>query len=87
MPGCAGYYSFRKETEMDELLKTVQEKTGLDIDQAKGAIDAVLDFVKDKLPGPIASQVEGLLGGDGGGDDGGGLMGKVTDMGKGLLGG
>ena len=72
---------------MDELLKTVQEKTGLDIDQAKGAIDAVLDFVKDKLPGPIASQVEGLLGGDGGGDDGGGLMGKVTDMGKGLLGG
>lgn len=73
---------------MDDLLKTVQEKTGLSLEQAQGAIDAVLDFVKDKLPAPIASQLEGLMGGGSdGGDDDGGLMGKIGDMGKGLLGG
>jgi len=73
---------------MDELLKTVQEKTGLDLDQAKGAIEAVLGFVKDKLPGPIASQIDGFIGaGDDDDGGGGGLMDKITDMGKGLLGG
>lgn len=70
---------------MEELLKTVQEKTGLDLDQAQGAIEAVLDFIKDKLPGPIASQIENFIGGDGGGA--GGLMDKLGDLGKGLLGG
>ncbi len=72
---------------MDDLLKTVQEKTGLSLEQAQGAIDAVLDFVKDKLPAPIASQLEGLMGGGSDGDDDGGLMDKIGDMGKGLLGG
>ena len=72
---------------MDELLKTVQEKTGLDLDQAQGAIEAVLSFVKDKLPGPIASQIDGFIGGGDDGDGGGGFMDKITDMGKGLLGG
>jgi hypothetical protein len=71
---------------MDELLKTVQEKTGLDIEQAQGAIEAVIDFIKDKLPAPIAGQIEGLLGGEGGEGDGG-IVGKISDMGKGLLGG
>lgn len=73
---------------MDELLKTVQEKTGLDIDQAQAAIEAVIGFIKDKLPAPIASQLEGLLAGEAdGGGDGDDLMDKLTDMGKGLLGG
>jgi hypothetical protein len=45
---------------VDDLLKTVQEKTGLDVSQAKGAIEAVLGFVKDKLPDPIADQLDGL---------------------------
>ena len=73
---------------MDDLLKTVQEKTGLDLEQAQGAIEAVIGFIKDKLPEPIAGQIEGFLGGDGGeGDGDGGIVGKITDMGKGLLGG
>jgi hypothetical protein len=72
---------------MDELLKTVQDKTGLDLEQAQGAIEAVLGFIKDKLPGPIASQLEGLIGGGDGDGDGGGLMDKLGDLGKGLLGG
>lgn len=69
---------------MEDLLKTVQEKTGLDVSQAQGAIEAVLGFLKDKLPEPIAGQLDNLIGGDG---DGGGLdLGGIADMAKGLFG-
>ena len=74
---------------MDDLLTTVQEKTGLDIDQAKGAIEAVLGFLKDKLPGPIGDQLDNFIGGGGDdGDGGGGLdVGGLLDQAKGLFGG
>jgi hypothetical protein len=63
---------------MDELLKAVAEKTGLPVDKAQGAIDAVLGFIKDKLPGPIASQIDKLIGG--GDESGGGMMDKLGSM-------
>jgi hypothetical protein len=75
---------------MDKLLALVQEKAGISADQAKKAIDAVMDFMKDKLPAPIASQIEKFMGGDGdeGGDDeGGGMLGGITDKLGGLMGG
>lgn len=62
---------------MEELLNTVAEKTGLPLDKAQGAIDAVMDFIKDKLPAPIASQVEKLVAG--GGDVVGGITDKLGD--------
>ena len=73
---------------MEELLKAVSEKTGLPADKAQGAIEAVLDFLKDKLPEPIAGQLENFIGGgdDEGSSDGGG-MGDLLDKGKGMLGG
>lgn len=73
---------------MEELLKTVAEKTGLPADKAQGAIEAVIDFLKEKLPEPIAGQLDKFIGGDdaGGGDDGAGL-GDMLDKGKDLLGG
>ncbi len=67
---------------MGELPNTVAEKTGLPLDKAQGAIDAVMDFIKDKLPAPIASQVEKLV--SGGGDAVGGLTDKVGDVTGGL---
>lgn len=50
---------------MDELIKTVSQKTGLPQEQAKMAADAVLAFLKEKLPAPIASQIDGVLSGKG----------------------
>jgi len=50
---------------MDELIKTVSQKTGLPQEQAKMAADAVLAFLKEKLPAPIASQIDGVLAGKG----------------------
>jgi uncharacterized protein (DUF2267 family) len=49
---------------MEELIKLITQKTGISKDQAQAAVETVLKFLKDKLPGPIGSQIEGILGGD-----------------------
>jgi hypothetical protein len=76
---------------MDKLLELVQEKAGISADQAQKAIEAVVGFMKDKLPGPIGDQVAKMVGGgddvEGGDDEGGGMLGGVTDKLGGLLGG
>jgi hypothetical protein len=59
---------------VDELVKVVSKKTGLSEDQARAAAQAVLDYLKGKLPGPVAGQIDSVL-------KGGGSMG---DMAKGL---
>ncbi len=46
---------------MDELVKLVQQKTGLQEAQAKQAVETVLGFLKEKLPAPIAAQLEAAL--------------------------
>lgn len=46
---------------MDELVKMVSEKTGLPEDQARKAAEAVLEFLKEKLPAPLAGQLDNLL--------------------------
>ena len=54
---------------MDELVKLVCQKTGISEQQAKGAVETVLNFLKQKLPAPIAGQIDGLLKGGAQGDD------------------
>ena len=50
---------------MEELIKLVTQKTGISKDQAQAAVETVIKFLKGKLPGPIGSQIEGVLkGGD-----------------------
>lgn len=46
---------------MDELIKAVSEKTGLPEAQAKQATEAVLEFLKERLPGPIGNQLDSLI--------------------------
>ena len=48
---------------MEELYTLVTKKTGLPHDQAKMAVDTVIDFLKKKLPAPVASQIDTVLGG------------------------
>ena len=62
---------------MDELIKLVTEKAHISEDQARAAVKTVLDFLKTKLPAPVAGQIDALL--SGGGDIAGklgGLFGK-----------
>jgi hypothetical protein len=66
---------------MEELIKAICEKTGISEGQAMQAVELVRTHLADKLPAPVAGQVEKLLGGEGeGGDGDGGLMGKVTGL-------
>jgi uncharacterized protein (DUF2267 family) len=65
---------------MDELVKLVAEKTGLSEDKAKVAVETVLGFLKDKLPGPIAGQIDSVLGGEGGAPDLGGMAQSLGGM-------
>lgn len=62
----------------NELIDRVTAKTGLSAVQAKGAIDSVIGFLKEKLPAPIGSQLDSIVSGAGGSTAGGdGLMDKA----------
>jgi len=74
---------------MEELVKMVAQRTGLGEDKAATAVQTVLGFLKERLPAPMASQLDGLgaggAGGAGGGAGGlGGMTGSAGDMMKGL---
>ena len=60
---------------MDELVKLIVDKTGIPEATAKQVVEVVFDFLKEKLPDPIANNLEDLLEGDGAVDLLGGLAG------------
>jgi hypothetical protein len=51
---------------MDELINQVSQRTGLAPDKARAAVDTVIGYVRGKLPGPVASQLDSVIGGGGG---------------------
>ena len=59
---------------MEELIKQVSAKTGISEEQARGAVTTVLGFLKDRLPEPIAGQLDNVVAG------GGGLAGGLGDI-------
>jgi uncharacterized protein (DUF2267 family) len=48
---------------MEELIKSISEKAGINADQSKTALSAVLGALKDKMPSSLGSQLENLLAG------------------------
>ncbi len=46
---------------MDELVKLVSEKTGIPEESARQAVETVIGFLKERLPAPIAGQIDGIL--------------------------
>lgn len=66
---------------MQELLNQLMQKANLDEIAAEKAVEVVKDFLEDKLPGPIKSQVMNALEGIDL-EDAGDLLGKA----KGLFG-
>jgi hypothetical protein len=67
---------------MDELITRISAKTGLPADQAKNAADAVLAFLKEKLPAGLGEHLDGLLAGGGGS----GGLGNIAETLGGLFG-
>jgi uncharacterized protein (DUF2267 family) len=46
---------------MEKLITLVKEKTGITAEQATTAVETVLKFLKDKLPGPLGGQIDNAL--------------------------
>ena len=67
---------------MEELVKQVAQRTGISEDNARTAVTTVLGFLKDKLPAPIASQIDSVIGS---GQEHGGAVGDVASAVGGLL--
>jgi uncharacterized protein (DUF2267 family) len=66
---------------MNELIEQLKSRVGLDDNKARSAAQTVLEFLKQRLPEPIASQVESHLSGGGAEDLGGklgGMLGKKS---------
>jgi hypothetical protein len=47
-----------------QILDLIQEKAGISEQQAKIALDTVVGFLKEKLPEPVAGQIDVVLTGD-----------------------
>lgn len=62
---------------MDELIKLVTQKANISEEQARTAVQTVLDHLKSKLPAPLASQVDTLI-------SGGDISGALGDAASGL---
>lgn len=60
---------------MQELIQTLQQKTGLSADKAQEAIQQVVNFIKAKLPEAMHQPIDAAISG-----------GKVQDMAKGAMG-
>jgi hypothetical protein len=50
---------------MNELVELLKSRVGLDDQKAQSAAQSVIDFLKQRLPGPVASQIESAVGGGG----------------------
>jgi uncharacterized protein (DUF2267 family) len=71
---------------MDELVNLVVQKTGISQDDARKAVEVVVNALKSKLPAPIASHVDAFIaGGMSGGMNT--LAAEAGEMLKGELGG
>ncbi|HCY64175.1 MAG TPA: hypothetical protein DHV59_15405 [Oxalobacteraceae bacterium] len=65
---------------MNEVIQRLIEKTGLPEDKAAMAVQTVIGFLKEKLPGPLGSQIDSIVGGQSGGS----AMDKLGGLGSNL---
>lgn len=70
---------------MNEIIQRLIERTGLPEDKASEAVETVISFLKEKLPSPVASQIDSLMSDESGiGGQLGGMAGQIGGMGANL---
>jgi hypothetical protein len=62
---------------MNELVNIVVRKTGISRENAQKAVQATVGLLKNKLPGPLAGQLDSVLSG--------GALSGVTEQAGGLI--
>ena len=74
---------------MNELVQLVQQKTGLSQDVAEQAVNAVVGYLKTRMPAGMSAGLDQLMGDTASADAGapeGGLMDKAKSMVAGIMG-
>ena len=49
---------------MNELVSLIVKKTGIHTATAQTVVNMVVDYLKKKLPAPVAAQIDGILSSD-----------------------
>ena len=65
---------------MEKIVKLVTEKAGISEQQAQTAVTTVISFLKDRMPEPLAAQVDKYLTGDGAKGNLGDTLGNIGGM-------
>ncbi len=65
---------------MEKIVKLVADKAGISESQAQLAVTTVASFLKDRMPEPMAGQVDKYLKADGGENNLGDTLGGIGDM-------
>jgi hypothetical protein len=48
---------------MEELVNQIAQRTGISADKARTAVDTVVGYLKERLPDPVASQLDNVVSG------------------------
>ncbi len=51
---------------MNEIIQQLKSRVGLNDDQAQSAAQALIDYLKQHLPGPVAGELDKVVSGAGG---------------------
>lgn len=51
---------------MNEIVEQLKSRVGLDDEKARSAAETVVNFLKQRLPGPVATQLDSVISGQGG---------------------
>lgn len=65
---------------MQQLVDLVSQRTGLSEDKARTAVDTVVNFMKERLPGGLGSQLDSVVAAGGQGEG----QGSLDDLAGGL---
>jgi hypothetical protein len=63
---------------MNEVVNLIVKKTGIPAATAQTIVNIVLDFLKKRLPAPVAGQIDGLLAGGDKVKAAEGMLGNIT---------
>lgn len=62
---------------MEALINEIVERTGLTREQAADAAKVAVNYVKERVPSPVASQIDGILTGESVGEKVSEIVGKI----------
>lgn len=61
-----------------QLIEQISQRAGIPPEKAQAAADTVISYLKEHLPGPVASQVDNALSGE---ESSGGIAGAAGKLG------